>query len=187
MAIDSLAIFKSTYNALPSVIDGSWTTTVSDWLDARVTSKAKIAQVTHATTPFTFSKSTFKAQLDLLSITLDKGVAVAAFANAWRLAVDSSVYATIAGDYVNPPPPITTNTWSVVSSSIIDVASRTAAENQMITDLNNASNVLDPNNSEIPKILRDAFLNLTISITGFDQTPPPAGPIPLNVTGASLL
>ncbi|UCF50247.1 MAG: hypothetical protein JSU91_01845 [Thermoplasmatales archaeon] len=185
MAIDSLATFQSTFAALPLVETGVWTTNFSDWLDARVTAKAEIAEVTHAVTPFTFDKATFKSELDKLGVTNSRLDGATAFANAWRVAIDSSTFVTLAGDFVNPPPATSANTWSVVTSSIIDTSSKDTAEAQIITDIVNASNVLDPLNSDLPKILRDAFLNLTISITGLNSVAPT--PAPLNVSGASLL
>lgn len=183
MAIDSLAIFKSTFAAIPLVSTGVWTTNFSDWTDGRVTSKAVGTLITNAAPPFTFSKSTFKAQLDALAPTASEATGASNFASAWETAVLASTFITLPGDFTGAATPATT--WSVVTTSLIDVASITAAKAQLITDLTNAAKVADVNNSDFPQAFRDAFLNLTVSVTGINSVVPV--PSPLNVLNAPLI
>ena len=185
MSIDSLATWKSTFASLPLVDDGTWSTNISNWVFDRVDGKAQVTNVTHATPPLWFDKATFKSELDKLPLTDNKATGSSNFADAWKTAIDSSTLTTVAGDSIVPGG--AANTWSVVNNSVIDSSSRTSARNQMETDLNNAALVDDVANSEFPKIIRDAFLNLTCSIDGLDSQVPPTGPLPLSISVSPLI
>jgi hypothetical protein len=174
MAIDSLAVWQSTFEALPKQAD--WTQNFVDWVDDRVTSKMELPGLFHASgTPFTFTftKATMKTALDALTTTDDQAQAISDFADAWGDAVTASVAVVIPLTYIGTDTP--TTKWSVVTTTLIDPASITAGK----AVINTLASEPPAATSKFPEKFRDAFLSLTVTTTGLDSTPTPAGPLPL--------
>ena len=175
--IDSLSIWQSTFEALSKQED--WTQNFADWVDNRVTNKMDLIGVLHPSgnaLSFTFNKSTFKSALELLPIVSNKVIGVTGFANAWESALLASSVSTLSGSYIGSATP--TTTWSVVNSTVLD-APGIAAGKAKILELANDPNV-GAGESKFPEKFMDAFLLLTVTTTGLDSTPTPAGPLPLN-------
>lgn len=174
--IDSLSIWKTTFQTLPKTEDTSWAGNFADWTDERVSGKAELLFITNPSTTFTFSKSTFQSLLLGLSPTPSAAAGIQGFADAWETAILASTLNIGPGAFVGIDSPATK--WSVVSSSLIDPPSILLGKAKIL-ELVSAAPAEDAALSEFPEKFRDAFLALTGSVIGLDSTPIPAGPLPL--------
>jgi len=171
MAIDNIGVWRSTFNALPKVLNKSWAAAFATWVDDRVTGKAQLTGITTATPPFTFSKSTFQAQLEALKVTSISAIGGNNFGTAWEAAINASLTLTVvAGDFTAPGD---ATTWSSVTLAEIDAPSVLAAKAALIAALTNSNKCNNTANSDFPKSFRDAFLMLTGSVTGMNSLPIP--------------
>lgn len=191
MAIDPLATWRSTLAALPKVADNSWATNFAAWVADRINNKIT-TNPTNLTLAsplvFVFPQATFATQLVALTPTGNALAGITGFADAWKAAIDTVLFpATLnvaPGAFVPPATPATT--FSTVTSVLLDPASVTAARAKII-ELATAPPVADVNDSEFPVKFREAFLLLTITVSGLDSTPTPAGPLPLTVPNIPLI
>lgn len=168
--IDSLATFESTFNALEPTNDkDAGIDAFADWLDARVTGKMSLPGITGPGLTYTFDKTTFATQLKTLSKNNDKNASVDSLASFWKASLGTALVA--AGSSVGTPSPATT--WSVVNTTVIDVASQAAGENK-VKELKTAD---DTGDSPMPRIIREAFLLLTITTSGLNSVSPTPGPL----------
>lgn len=185
MAIDPLATWQSTLNALPKVGDNSWTTNFSNWYADRIigitTNPANLVPVGFL---FTFAKPIFQAQLLTLAPTNSALAGITGFANAWAAALTASTVAVAAGSAIPPPSPATI--FGTVISTIIDTAS-IAAGKAKILELVTAPAVGSALLSEFPVKFRDATILLKITVTGLNSVPPPPGPNPLSAPSVPLI
>lgn len=172
MSVDALATWKSEFAALPKVSDTSWKGNLADYIAARVDGKLALSDYDPVdNVSFSFDKTVFLTALEGVSSGLGNGV------NAIAEGVKNAVLT--AGSLVVTAPvsvgtPSTTNTFSVIASSVITPASAALAEAK-IQELSGAAPVSDANESLFPVKLREAFLLLTADIIGTDsQTPTPA-------------
>ena len=183
MAIDALSIWKTTLENLQPVGDVSWANNFADWIDQRVTNKLIVGKKVSQST-FTFNKSVFAAQLQSLSYTEDALSGITNFANAWENAVLASTMVVPPGTYFESSSPKTT--WSTVQSTVIDPASVQIGK-LVIISLSAAPVATTAQNSLFPEKFRNAFLSLTVTITGLDSQTPPNGPMPLVLPAASVV
>ena len=174
MAIDSLQEFKTTFADLPKVSDPSWAGNLANWVDERVTNKMDLPGLGGPPRVYTFNKLVFQASILTMLPTNDQAAAILQLANAWASAVGQMVVAPLT--YIEPQAPATT--WAVVDSSVFDAVSIEAGR-QKILELQNAEPVADVLESPFPIKFNEAFLLLTVTTSGQDSTPSPAGPLPL--------
>jgi len=188
--IDPLATWRSTLAALPKVADTSWAANFAGWVADRVVSIETDASVLDSSAGFVFvfNEALFASQLIALTPVNDALAGITGFADAWEAAILTTVFpATLnvsAGAFAGSPSPATT--FSVVNSVVLDPPSILAAKNKII-ELATAAPVADVNDSEFPVKFREAFLLLTITVSGLDSTPAPAGPLPLTVSNVPLV
>jgi len=174
--LESLSIWKSTFEALPLVDTAIWTVNFSNWLDARMTANADLSTLTNPAQTYTFAKSTFDTELQALVLELSRSNAATNFAAAWRAAIDASTTLNVVAG-ASIPPGTLPFTWSVVSSAVIDAASKDAAETALRDGIIAIPNVSDITNSQLPDELRAAALTLTGTVTGLDSQIPTPQPL----------
>lgn len=190
MPVDPLATWRSTLAALPKVADTSWAANFAAWVAGRVATITTNPTNLTLSAPlvFVFNQALFASQLISLTPTGDALSGITGFADAWKAAIDTTVFpATLnvaPGAFVPPTTPATT--FSTVTSVLLDPASVAAAKAKII-ELATAAPVADVNDSEFPVKFREAFLLLTITVAGLDSTPTPAGPLPLTVPNIPLI
>jgi hypothetical protein len=80
---------------------------------------------------------------------------------------------------MNKPFPATSGVVAA-SVSLIDPASVAAAFAYLVAELSGVKPVAVQKEAVFPKAVRQAFLMLTVTISGTDTKPPPAGPIPFS-------
>lgn len=186
MAIDPLITWQNTFAALPQVADNSWALNFATWVYDRVVNIAMNPTQLTGTLTFIFNKTLFASQLATLTPTLNTLSGVTNFANAWETAILTTVFPTTlnvaAGAFIPPSTPATL--FSVINSVILDPASIAAAKAKII-ELATTTPTADPYMSEFPKKFREAFLLLTITVTGLDSTAPT--PLPLIVNAVQLI
>jgi len=184
MSIDSLNDWKSTFAALPNVSDSSWTSNLAGWVNDRVTNKATLNGGGGTTPIFTFGQAALESGLSTMTLTSDQSAAINSLATAFESAFLASAMVVATGFWFGSPLP--TTTFSSVTTSLIDVASVALAKAKIL-ELATAPLVSDPNDSHFPVKIRDAFLLLTVTTIGFDQTPPATGPLPLTDAARSVI
>lgn len=178
MPIDPEAIWKSKFKELPT--DGSgggaWAKNMADATDQRVTNKLGLNGLTGSIT-FTFKKDIFENMLKIIVPAPTPVAGAQQIAMAWQMAVQASTIVVAPGTYIGVPSPATI--FSVVTSSVIDPPSVAIGSALIVSLLTAAQAIPDGNNNIIGPTLRKAFLSLTVTVTGLDSTPTPAGPLPL--------
>lgn len=184
MAVDSLNIWKSTLSSLPKVTDGSWSSSFSSWYANRIIAISPDPSVLiPAGFLFTFNVAIFSSMLSSLTPVPTAAAGILGFANAWEAALLASTAVMGPGSALVPPSPPTI--FSVVITTVIDPASIALGKAKLL-ELVTAPPETDANNSLFPEKFRDATLLLTITVTGLDSTPIPAGPLPLVAASVPL-
>ncbi len=180
MAIDPLVTWRSTLAALPSTSTPIWAVNFSQWYADRIVNiETDPSFLVDPGFSFVFSISTFKSALEVLPPTTDQLAGITAFATAWESAILASTVSAFPGAFIPPSTPATL--FSIVSTTVIDPAGIAAGKAKII-ELATALPVSDPLLSEFPVKFREATLLLTVTVTGFDSTPPVPGPGPLPLT-----
>jgi len=163
MSIDALNIWVSTFEALQNAGASEWAPSFASWVDSRVSAKTELPGIGGGGLSFTFDKATFSTQLEAIPKASDS---TPKFADAWETAILSTIVAVANGSYIGTPSP--TTTWSVVASTVIDPASIAAGKSKLLE-----LEALPPaHDSQFPKIMREAFLLLTITTSGTDSDSP---------------
>lgn len=178
MSVDSLQDWIDTYvSDVPNIVDdsGDGPGNVADWIDPRVTNKLDTpgleGPVSGTGFTFTFNKSVFQTQLELL-IGGTKTQGVNELAAAWESAMNASVGLVVVLTSIGTPSP--TTTWSSITSTVIDPASISAGKSKILESI---SAPLDKpkEESEFPVKMREAFLLLTVTTSGLDSVPSGSG------------
>ena len=171
--IDDLNTWQTEWANIPLVADESWKQTMGDYLEAR-TSGMDLPGIGGPGFSWAFNTSLFVA--GLASVSASTGDGVEKIADAFESAILASTLSVAPGSWVGVSTPA--STWSVVNTTIFDAPSISLGKNKIL-ELTSAPLVTDALNSEFPIKLRDAWLLLTVTTSGLDSTPPPAGPLPL--------
>jgi len=184
MSLDSLDDWKTSFAAgVKGVKDDSWKDNLPDWYES-VLNSPKLSlpglEIASPPLPFTFGKAAFKAIFETMTKTSNGPVVVA---DAWEAGILASVVEVKAGDSIGAPSP--TTLWSDVTTSVIDPAS-IALGKAKILELASAPTVKDATKSHAPIRFYEATLLLTVTTTGLDSTPGPAGPLPLVDAGRAV-
>lgn len=180
MSLDDLQTWKQTFKdqVVPTGGD-DWPDNLTDWyvglFDAP---KVSLPGLTIVATPLpvVFGASAFKAIYSNLTSDLSQADAIAIIANAWEAGLLTSTVTVLPGDSIGVPVP--TTIWSAVTSTVIDAPS-IALGKAKILELIGAPNAKDALDSQTPVKFREATLLLTVTTTGLDSTPTPAGPLAL--------
>lgn len=185
MAIDPLPVWQSTLAALPAVGDTSWALNFANWYADRIvaitTDPAALIPVGFT---FPFPVALFATQLQAIAPNPSALAGITAFADAWEAAMLATIPSVSSGSAVPPPSPPTI--FSVVISTVLDPAGIAAGKAKII-ELAASPPVGDALNSQFPVKFREATLLLTITVTGLDSTPTPAGPLPLVAANVPLV
>jgi hypothetical protein len=182
MATDPLSTWKSTLENLEPTGEVSWALNFSNWIDERVTDKLVVGQKV-SESKFKFGKTIFAAQLQILTPTGNAVEGITKFADAWEKALLASTMSVPPGTYFGSSSP--TTTWASVESVVIDPASITKGRIILLT-LAAAPVAASALDSLFPEKFRNAFLALTVTITGKDSQTPPNGPLPLVLPAATV-
>lgn len=198
--LDNLATWRSTLTALPKVSDDSWAENFATWVSERLSPLTAVDTKGIETDPlsltlvspppvgfvFTFDETTFMDELVLLTPTDDPTAGITAFANAWETTINNTLFPTTLnvtpGAFIPPTSP--TTLFSVITSVVLDPLSIQAAKAKII-ELASSMPVDDPNDSDFPVKFREAFLLLTITVSGLDSTP--GTPLPLVAANVPLI
>ena len=177
MTIDSLNIWKQTLEDLPKVGDISWAINFANWAGERVNNKIETDSIALDTTAgfiFIFNIPIFAGALAALPPTPSQAIGIAGFAAAWETAILTTIFpATLnvsAGAFI--PPQSNSTTFSSVTSALLDPISIVAGKAK-IMELINAPFTGTGLDSQFAEKFREAFLELTITVTGLDSTPSP--------------
>lgn len=182
MTIDALAIWKAEYKKIPTDPTGAiGHLNLAKFVNARVTNKLNVnpGTVTFSPLPvFTWQFLIFDAEILALGAvpSVDPIVPRAKVATAWSTATQASTLIISPGSTMNPPPP-GTNGIVKTAVAVLDPDSLTKATNQLTSELQAAQNAPTPDESVFSTAVRNAFLNLTYTITG-DDTSGGSGPFP---------
>lgn len=185
MSVDPLNTWKQTLDSLPKVGDISWALNFASWAGDRITNIQSDPMSLDTTTGFTFifNKVSFAAALATLPPTPSQALGIAGFATAWETSILTTVFPVTlnvtTGAFI--PPQTSATTFSVINSVILDPTSIITGKAKILELINAppASTGLD---SKFAEKFREAFLSLTITVIGMDNTPPPSGPLPLTAT-----
>ena len=175
MTISPLQTWRDQYELLELVSDDSWKQNLADYLGDLLDNAFTLSTYTPAPI-FTFDRTTFASLLDS---GVDQGIA--SLKAAFQSAIQSSTMFVSVGSYIGSSTPATT--YSVVASVVPDPPSILAGQNK-IQELEFAQATSDPQLSEFPEKLRDAFLLVTYTVTGTNSVAPT--PSPLTDTGRSV-
>lgn len=181
--IDPLSTWQSTLAALPKVGDNSWALNFANWYAGRIAAiQPDPTKLVATGFVFTFQSPTFASNLQTLGPTASATAGITGFADAWLTAMDASTAVVAPGTFKPPSSPATT--FSIVASTVIDPASKTAARAKLL-ELITAPPVADPLLSQFPVKFREATLLLTITVTGTNSASPT--PAPLTVSAVPLI
>lgn len=176
MAQDLLPIWKMEFESLPkTAIPGAWQSGFASYVSQRVMGKLMIAPPVIGASTFTFNTAAFMAPLMSIVPSLDPVTGRTALANAWQAGVLASIMITAPGAYIGAPAPPTT--FSVVTTTLVNPASVTAAYSTLLSGLMSIPPSIAP--SIIPDLLYAAFASLMFDLSGLNSILPPAGPLPL--------
>lgn len=176
--IDPLSEWKSKYKDIPLAMAAPLgASNLADFLDARVSGSGKLAlapPVFDAAGSFAFMKSVFAAGISGLPPTPVQATGATAIASAWMSAIMASIYTAGAGAYVGAPAPPTM--WAAPPVAVPDPAALSIAYASLLAGLISAP---IGEESELPRLFREAFAAIGFILTGVNMIPPPAGPLPL--------
>jgi hypothetical protein len=176
MPMDPLSKWSDTLGNLAPSSTPIWALNLANAVDGLCSGKAGIAGVT-GTVKFTFNKPIFIVQLMAMAATPFQPIAAQGIAMAWQTAMLASIMVVAPGSYLGAPTPATT--WSVVFSSLIDPPSVMAATSVMIATISAAQAVGVGSQSIMGPALFAGFSTSTVTVTGLNAVPSPAGPLPL--------
>lgn len=189
MAIDPLAVWKSEYAKLPLDPTGlTGSLNLAKFIDARVSKKlgmsAKVAAVdAPAKAMFTWQPAVFAAAMAGISPAPIAAAGALKISSAWGAATQAALFIIAPGAVISPPPPPSNGQSSVITLSIVEPPSIIKAQQGLFKGLMTAPAVSIVTESALPKLLYEAFLELTFAVAGIDTTVPPAGPLPISLTG----
>lgn len=173
--VDPLSTWQSTLAALPKVSTNSWASNFASWYAGRIVAiKPSTSALTASGFLFTFPTAAFASQLQSLPQTTSQLSGIQGFANAWAVAIASTVVFCAPGTFKPPTTPATL--FSVVATTTIDTASITAGKNKIL-ELATSPPVSDPTMSDFPVKFRAATLLLTITVMGTNSVTPTPGPL----------
>jgi len=185
MPVDPLAIWNSTWATLPLDPTGVlYPPVIGTWLATRVLGFTFDPLSLAGTPPtlLTWAKPVFEAGITGMIPDPTQVLGATTLATAWESAILASTILALPGSFVIPPTPATT--FSVVTSTLIDIPSVTAAKIALISALSTAlptPGILFP----VPTELRTAFLSVTYTASGLNSIVPT--PTPLIVPGIAVL
>lgn len=169
--IGDLATWRTSYSALPQVGDDSWKANLANYLGDELDGLLNLqTYVTGGGFPvFTFDRATFQSNL-----TDGVGTGVAGMQAAFTAAIATSTWVIAIGTKFGVGTPA--ETFSTPGVAVPDPAGISAGAAK-IGELASAAPTSDPDESEFPLKLREAFLLLTYTVTGTNSVAPTPGPI----------
>jgi len=186
MPIDPLQTWKDELENLPKVSDNSWALNFANWYALRIVGiEPDPAVLTSVGWVFPFPVPVFASALISLTPTNDALAGIQGFADAWELAILSTIPVIAPGSFIPPPTPATIFS-AIIPPVVIDPASVAAGKAKLV-ELVTAPPVSDPKDSQFPVKFREATLLLTVTVNGLNSVPPPAGPQPLTAPAVPLI
>lgn len=178
MAVDILSVWQEELLALPKVGDSSWAVNFAKWTSDRVTPAAAdgkgLFPDPSALTPtgfiFNYNQPLFVSLLEVLTPVPTAEEGITNFADAWEQTLIGSTIIVAPGTYTTAPTPATT--FSAVASTIIDPPSIALGKLKLLELIADSSP--NDNPSVFPEKFREAFLLLTITVTGTNSASPTA-------------
>ena len=183
--IDALNIWLDEFEKLPDDPTGDMSpTNLANFVNVRVTGKLDTSTSIVKWDPppsFTWQKSIFEDTLRAISKvpSSDPIIPAIKIATGWQNAVIASTVVIQPQAIMNPPFPATSGI-AATAVSIIDPASVALGYAHLVAQLSGVLPVNIKKAAVFPKAIREAFLMLTVTISGVDTKPPPTGPIPFN-------
>lgn len=183
MAIDSLDIWLDEFEKLPQDPTGDQSPRdLANYINDRVTRKMETSSSVVKWSPepsFTWQKAIFENVLRIIcKIPSPETVTPAIkLATAWKEATLISTFSIQPQAKMNPPAPATTGI-AASAGAVIDPSSVALGFTYLVSQLSSILPARTRQESAFPRAFRQAFLMLTVTISGVDTTTPPAGPIP---------
>jgi hypothetical protein len=181
--IDALDIWLDEFEKLPNDPTGDMSPTdMANFINDRVTGKLDTSTSIVKWDPapsFTWQKSIFEDTLRAISKvpSSDPIIPAIKIATGWQNAVLASKVLIQPQAKMNPPFPAT-NGIAATAVSIIDPASVALGFAYLVIQLSGVVPVPTRKGAVFPRAIREAFLMLTVTISGIDTQVPPVGPIP---------
>lgn len=125
---------------------------------------------------FNFALPIFQSQLLALTPVTTPIEGIKKFADAWEAAMLATVVVVAPGSFIPPTSPPTL--FSVVLTTLIDPPSIQLGKLKILELVASPPASSAPDSKFADKFFEATSL-LTITVTGLDSTPPPAGPLPL--------
>jgi len=192
MAVDPLDDWKKTFKDIPPAdLQPLGTLNLAKWYWDRIQNIQPDPKILDTTAEFTFvfAVPTFASGMAAMPPVPDQFVGVASYAAAWETAILLTVFpATLnvaPGAFIGGTSTPST-TFSSVTSVILDPPSVVAAKAK-IMELATTPQAKTTDESKKPDIMLEATKLLTITVTGLDNTPSPAGPLPLTAPLVPLI
>lgn len=126
---------------------------------------------------FTFQTAILETKLLTLGPSLNVVAQAIQLAEAWEAAILASTVVVAPGASLLPTTPATL--FSVVSATVIDPDSIQIAKAKIVEILSSSTPATSALDSKMADAFYEAATKLTITITGINSVPPPAGPLPL--------
>jgi len=167
--LEPVPLWKQTFRSIPMVDNVSWSVNIARWASERSTAKLQWI-VLGGPIQFIFNTGVFQSQLSSMRFTADPNQGAMAFASAWESAMNASQLIVVPGVFVGAPSPATL--FSVVIGAI-DPGSILLGKMALYQQLVSAPFVNNSFDSILPPALNQAFLSLTVSLSGMNSLPIP--------------
>jgi hypothetical protein len=166
-------VWLEEFDKLEKTNTPAWSVTMANWYADMITGIQPDPTIfTAVGFTFTFNPSVFATAMAAAAPSVDPFAGVSIIANAWESAMLAAIVVCGPGSILLPPSPATT--FSVVSTTIIDIPSITLGKTSLL-GLATAPQTNKGTDSQYPKKLREATLSLTITVSGLNSiTPTPA-------------
>jgi hypothetical protein len=175
MPIEPLQVWKDEFEKLPKVKDPSWAQTMANWYADMIAGIEPDPTILNSPGfTFTYNPAIFAAAMVSIPPSVDPVSGVALIATAWESSMVAAIALALPGTILLPPSPATT--FSVVTSTLIDPPSILAAKATLL-GLATAPKTNKGNDSQYPVKLREATLQLTITISGMNSVVPTPAPL----------
>lgn len=171
--LEPLPTWKQTFKEIPFSDNPSWAMNIARWTSERSTSKLEWAGL-GGPLMFTFNSGVFQSRLHSMPHTPNASQGAMAFASAWESAMSASTLMVMPGIFIGGPTPPTL--FSVVAGAI-DPASIQRGKAVLAQQLLSAKCVDNSMESALPPAIYQAFMALTVSLSGINTVVPFPSPL----------
>ena len=187
MPLAPLSTWRSTFKTMvvPTVgVDGP--IKLGMWIASNITNKPALQNTTVISPSFTcvWDPSPFISLMTGIPPSLSSILYATKLSQAWAASTQASILSVPSGASVGPPTPATT--FSAPPIALFNPASVAAGIALILAKVSTAPAVPDSDQSVTVQALYEATKQLTVTITGLNSIPTPAGPLPLIVPACPI-